>query len=257
MNKTVLLSLALMALGCSAPTPEDVTELEQTLGEGTVTLVRASKFVMSRYGMSSVNHSYTVLVDNLAYDKSVVIWGQTPSGWQGVSAQFVRTAGDNQEIWEAYTNSGFDRFAVKVEMSGQTYWDNNGGSDYAIVGTGVQLYNDVDVLQWGTPYLYPQSSYLWIAANLRNLSYDKQVDVVYTTDHWSTVQVAPLSYGATQYYGYGWASSPNDAGVEYWTGAIDVGAATPSVEYAIAYEAGDETRWDNDFGANYVVNRQP
>lgn len=254
-----IIALALSAIGCTVSAGEsepDVGEVSEALAEGPVTVVRAAKFVMSKYGMTSVNHSYTVLVDDLAYDKAVTIWGETPSGWQGLAAQYVRSAGD-RELWEAHTNGGFDRFAVKYEVDGQTYWDNNGGQDYTVEGSGVNLYNGVDVLQWGTAALYGSSSYLFLGANLRNLSYDKDVDVVYTTDGWATVRTAPLYYDSWQVYGYGSAPSPNDAGIEYWTGAVEVGSTATEVEYAFAYEVGEQTYWDNNFGANYVVQRSP
>jgi hypothetical protein len=258
-----LIALALLAAGCSLETEpaESETELAEADAaldeEDAVTLVRASRFTMTKYGMTVLNHSYTVLVDNLSYAKTITIWGETPSGWQSIQAQYVRSVAGNHEVWEAYTNSGFDRFAVSYQANGQTHWDNNAGLDYTIASDGITLYNDVQILQWGSPALYGSTPYLWVAVNLQNLGFEKQVDVVYTTDGWHTVKTSPLAYNASQYYGYGSAPSPNAAGVEYWTGAIAVDASAPRVEYAIAYEAADETHWDNNFGSNYVVQRTP
>ncbi len=97
----------------------------------------------------------------------------------------------------------------------------------------------------------------WIDFLVQNWSYDKDTGIVYTTDGWATASYADAWYEA----------SLSD-GRERW-GLDLVPAATftwnpqqgdpdhVQLEYAIYYTVGGTTWWDNNGGANYVLNLKP
>lgn len=227
--------------------------------EGEVKLLRASSFTMSRYGFTSVNRSYTILVQNIAFEKKVSIWGEGKDGqWYELEAEFENSVGTDQEIWELHTNNGPANFVVKYEVNGEIYWDNNSNQNYKIESEGITLFNDIKILTWSNDlYSYNNQTTFSISAHLQNLGYDKSVKVVYTTNNWTTTQTADLNFQSYQMYGFGSTRSPNDAGFEFWTAYITFEGTEniDSIEYAISYEVNGEKYWDNNFGFNYVVTK--
>ncbi len=259
-------TFCLSVLGCAAETADSASDgAVDSLGKrsaaleerGPVQVLRATRFPMSRYGSSWTNVSYTLLVNNLAYAKSVEILAQTPDGtWQSLPASYRTSVGNNQEIWEAHANLDSTRFYARYQVAGKTYLDNNNGHNYSMVGVGANLYNNTDVLLWAFPTdLSPESTSVGVSVTLRNIAYSKKVNLVYSTDHWMTVRSAPLRHSYIHVYGYGSAPSPNEANVEFWQGSAEIGADAQQVEYAVSYEANGQTYWDNAFGANYVEKR--
>lgn len=243
--------------GAVATDDAPITESAQAISYSSpVRIEDAAYFSMSHYGQTWDNSLFRVSLTNLDYTKSVAIVAQSSNGsWFELPASYERSAGNNQEIWGAYTNTKVVQFAVRYTVLGQTYWDNNSGSNYQLVGTGHNLYNNINVLASKLSTLSGGSTTLGVWAYVRNLAYGKQVNVTYTTDGWQTVQNAALGYQNRDYYGYGSAPSPNEAGVELWGGSINVGNAQ-TVEYAVSYAVNGATYWDNNHGMNYVVVRQ-
>ncbi len=79
-----------------------------------------------------------ILVDNLAYDKSLALVYST-DGWATVKeapAQFDRMTYDDLEYWRFRVDvaePGADlRFAIRYTVGGDTYWDNNFERNYQI-----------------------------------------------------------------------------------------------------------------------------
>lgn len=255
--------LSLMAVpGCAPDDADGDDEATDTAAEAitagdAVQLERAALFTMSKYGFTQNNTQFHVAVANLDYTKSVTIVAQGAGGaWFEIPASYERSAGDNKEIWGAYTNTDLTQFAVRYTVLGQTYWDSQNGANYTLVGQGQNLYHGINVLAARPASLYGTSSSASLAAYVRNLAYGKQVNVVYTTDGWATVRTAPLGYEYREYYGYGSAASPDDAGIELWSGSFDVGSSASRIDYAVSYQVNGQTYWDNNRGANYVAYRQ-
>lgn len=246
MKKIMYLFVMVFVLGTAALFAQD-----------EVKVIRAASFDMGKYGYSWTNRSYTMLVKNIAYEKNVTIHGETEEGeWKDYPARYIRSCGDNMEIWEVHVNEGPVNFVAKYEVNGETYWDNNNGENYTISSEGITLYNDINILSWGTSALYESSQTMYVGVNLKNFDYNKDVKVVYTTDNWETRQEAELHYSYYQSYGYGTADSPNEAGFEYWYSYIQVDPTVSTIEYAIRYEVNGQVYWDNNFGSNYYVVRR-
>jgi hypothetical protein len=259
--KNVLIMSLVLVFAFSCSMGSSFMHEEQALSDSTVVsagslpvkLVKAGNWTMSKYGTTWVNRNYTVMVENLAYDKEIVIWGEDKDGtWKAFPMQYTGSAGGSQEYWELHTNEGPQTFVVRATMNGQTWWDNNGGNNYTLSAQGVTLYNDVKIL---ADTAYASSTYMSVSVNLQNLDYNKSVYVIYTTDGWATTNVKPLTYFSYQTYGYGSAPSPNSAGVEHWRTSFSLDYGTSPVEYCFSYDVSGTTYWDTNNGANYTVNR--
>ena len=109
-----------------------------------VEVLKAHNYTMSRYGQSTQYLGATVSVDNLAYSKVVeIVYRDSDNQWKTVPATYRHGAGSNKEVWEAgwtRTTAGATQvpalnleFAVKYQVNGQTYWDNNGGQPGAVL----------------------------------------------------------------------------------------------------------------------------
>jgi len=88
-----------------------------------------------------------------------------------------------------------------------------------------------------------------------NTSFDKRVDVRYTTDGWKTHLEIPAKY----------VPSSNDGVSDRFMFALRLphvfglsdttSGETSSVEFAVCYDAGEGgVYWDNNRGSNYVIN---
>jgi hypothetical protein len=191
-----------------------------------------------------------VEVADLAYDKvvSFVYAGQSADSgdWQVASAHWVSAAQDGWEIWElSYTSldgladgEGID-LALAYDVDGKTYWDNANGRNYSIE-RGAVLGNGVNVLLSGS-YVSANKLYQNVGGELflRDLAYEKNVQVLYSTDDWSTSNTTDAVY----------VSGPDPQGVELWRFMIP--DAQKSASFALRYDVDGKTYWDDNFGHDY------
>jgi Carbohydrate/starch-binding module (family 21) len=200
-------------------------------------------------------------VENFAYDKEVAIhgtWGFSEEPWTDRAARYVTSLTDHSEVWyfeteeivaEPYGGRTF-RFAVRYGVGGATYWDNNPSnessiSDYCV--TGGRGPCDSMIMGDGTAVVLKEGQVIEDSFSgtilLANLAYEKVVEVVYTTDDWTT-------YGSVKgQYGFG-----NDRN-ETWYFQTPIAADAQAVKFAIAYQANGVWHWDNNFTRNYEVQR--
>jgi len=236
-----------------------------------IKLLRSQSIVSTHYGLSMQSIRFETLVKNLAYAKEVYVRMKKPDGsWVDVALAYNRPADNGREVWSgsyadysgyALTYQTWDlEFALRYKVSGQEYWDNNGGQNYKQAKDSGSLLVGANVL--GQLYT-PSSSYsssggvFYTSVTLKNLSPNKQVKVVYSTDGWQTTKTAWGSFNSTYWYGaYSGAANPNQYGVEEWNIQLAVGSAT-HVDYAIAYLVNGQTYWDNNFGQNYGLQLIP
>lgn len=266
-----LLVAAALVTGCTdlnkAPVLQEQGESAsgRSLG-GQVSLVKAFSVYTSHYGIGQTDRAAYIKVKNLGFEKKVSVHHLMADGtWKDFPAQFAEAAEADYEIWYAnlswsnYYMGAYglgNKFALKYEVNGQTYWDNNSGADYTlnqhegyILGSGVQV-----SVRGGNAYRnYYQNNSLWFTGtlDLRNLGYAKKVKVHYTLDNWATVKVAEAAYNTTYHPAYGSPIySPNSQGVEFWSWGIYTPDST-TLKYAVSYEVGGKTYWDNNNGKNY------
>lgn len=256
--KKILLALALFATGSFA----------QAAGEvGLIDAVSRSSYY---HGFSWEDGRFEAQVANLGYAKQVSAYIKKIDGtWVDFPLSYVRSAGSNKEVWAADyhiqswaggTNNlpatgDIIEFAVKYQVNGQTYWDNNGAANYKLPhGAGSLLGKDVNVAlaSYNPNATLGQATNLVGQITLRNIAPVKNVKVVYSTDNWATTQVATAGFSPYFSQGYSTISNPNALGFEEWTFNLEVGYAA-KVEYAISYTVNGQTYWDNNFGKNYVT----
>lgn len=76
---------------------------------------------------------------------------------------------------------------------------------------------------------------------VKNLEYEKIINIRYTEDNWSTFKDVSLNYQST-----------NTDGSEYWYANLNLDYDRRSdFHYAVYYNVNGKTYWDNNFGINY------
>ncbi len=263
MKKSVVMMMMMAAIwtaSCSvAETAVDQASLDgvaltETTGIGTETvkMVSAKSLIHYRYGQSQYVRTFNIRVKNIAYNKVVKVRHQKADGsWTDLNASYIGGAGNGYELWQAtysYTGSSMPlgtKFAVFYTVNGQTYWDNNGGSDFNLKqGDGVLLGKNVKVLAQNS---FKSGSQIVVNIDLQNVAYNKTVEVWYSTDNWSSSKKVNASYQSYWYEGYANVKSPNQAGVERWMATIPASSA----KFYIKYVANGSSYYDNNYGWNY------
>ncbi|MCX7922197.1 MAG: CBM21 domain-containing protein [Clostridia bacterium] len=183
-----------------------------------------------------------IAIKNLAYNKKVtVVYKYGSSEWQEVAATYFSTSGDGYEAWYFKTPGVWASsctFKIKYEVNGSIYWDDNGG-----IGYYMAWYAPTNLLQKSTVALrYSSKTQTALNGNivLKNLAYNKQVKVRYTTDNWATYNDVNATYGTDL-----------GNGLEDWNFSAPIPTGS-TVKYAISYTVNGITYWDNNFGANYA-----
>jgi len=265
LSVTVLLIAILTGCSVSTTTPaesslQNDTEITSADQGDKVKLLSAMSAVGSYNGPYQVA-SFTIIVENIAFDKTVSIHLKDIDGeWFDIDATYVSPANGNFEVWKVSHNVQYAttdlEFVVKYEVAGATYWDNNSGQNYFLEKNAGVYLGDVTVLNYGYKsevYKSRDNAYFSIYVALKNLSFDKAVTMVYTTDNWQTTQVLEGTFSSYWTPVRGFITSPNALGVEMWHFSKTF-SGVDSVEYAISYEVDGQTYWDNNFNQNYTTD---
>ncbi len=198
-----------------------------------------------------------VEVKNLAYAKQVtLVYTADGVQWSETAASYTAPAANGYESWtftQDVPGGAEARFALRYTVAGQTFWDNNGGSDYRVGGTAApDFILGGAAVKLDTAVLQPSRSGFFVTGYvvLKNLAYAKDVVTVSTTDDWATAQEYSAFYREAQ---------PLSGGsLERWLITIPVytnGSQTvPTVRFAIRYTVDGVTYWDNNFGWNYSIS---
>ncbi len=209
-----------------------------------------------------------LLVENVAPDKQVwVHYSQDHGPWQKVAAYYVEPNADKVETWKfsinaeaiPYQSGQYPamnvEFAIELVTSGGRTWDNNGGAgyNYRISSPGQQP--EYGLVELGSaPLMLEYAQYRnepWPAyANtfsgsliLKNLSYEKKVQIHYSTDDWQTVQTVNAVY-----------SQPAGPSTERWYFYTLLGKNNrKALKFYLSFETAGLSYFDSRFGANYSV----
>ncbi|RLB62946.1 MAG: hypothetical protein DRI90_07945 [Deltaproteobacteria bacterium] len=143
------------------------------------------------------------------------------------------------------------QFAVALMADGQTHWDNNGGAnvDYRLAndfGGAVPVF-------WAPPALLDSPVRLEYArwrdgtvqgrVLVRNLGYNKQVMVRYSTDGWQSENDSYAQFD-------GLSISPE---LEYWRFFFPLPQPGNELHMAVRYQVGGQEHWDNHRGQDYLL----
>ncbi len=254
-----VLSAVLMA-ACSVTEPVDLNgqAVTSTTGIGTemVKLVRATSHIHRKYGMAQLTRSFEIRVKNVAYNKVVMVHHELTNGsWTNLPAKYYKDAGNGYEIWTAdysslnSTTMG-TRFVVFYTVNGQTYWDNNNSADFNLNhGDGVLLGSGIGIL---ANTFYFNGTTATVNIDIRNIAFNKTVELVYTTDNWQTSGVVQAQYQSYYTYGYSYVQSPNQAGFERWIATAPVSNGN-NFKYFLKYTVNGKEYFDNNYGQDYKL----
>ena len=233
-------------------------------------------------GAYNKEKSFYAEVKNLGINKKVYVHHKMmDSSWQDLPLKFLKKGYDSTDIWgielkyggygsvfypgtniDLSTNGFGDEYVLKYVANGQTYWDNNGGNNYKVPhpygSDGMFLQNGLNISAdtYRSNFYVRDSSNkeLLIYADLRNLGFQKEVKLIYSTNNWKTVKTAPLNF--VQYYSVGNGTiltNPNVFGIEKWSVIVKLGSTATKVSYALSYKVNGVEYWDNNFGKNYTM----
>lgn len=191
-------------------------------------------------GSYAYRQRFEVIVRDIGGDQSVLICDE--NGEQ--AARRADQLHDGRERWRLETAVPVHRFSVKYNVAGVTFWDDNNGQGYhlSLVADGfAALLGHSYQIVLGAASLV--DGWLTAVAGVRNLAYDKQVGLLYSTDDWASFRPGAGRYRSTHV-----------TGTEVWTTRVDVGDAD-HVSFAMFVRAAGAEHWDNNFGADYRLAR--
>jgi hypothetical protein len=183
--------------------------------------------------------------------------------WQDLEAQYYGETSPGKEKW-SFSLSAFTvpysqrtsvqavnmEFAIRYEVDGETFWDNNTGLNYHVSSYGqypqyalgdlgrtpVLLVRRKAVLNGWPAY----ANSFFLTALVKNYDSNKSVTMVGTFDNWETVTTPSLSFSRSLY-----------DGVEEWVYYGLIGKDVTYIQLALVMEANGIEYWDNNRGLNY------
>lgn len=219
-----------------------------TFAAGEVSLSSA-QYYMNGTSCDVCNGLEAVIeVANIGYEKEVTLHHLEPfqGSWTAVDAEYVGPSREGYEYWKVSKTVFGDAtsFAIEYEVNGQTYWDNNNGSDYYIASDDVILSDGVNVLLNRAEGLimqrFPSNVGVLASVTVRNIAYEKDVKVRYTTDNWLTINEVSASYAQT-----------DESGFERWAFSLELPVDATDMELVVSYTVNGVTYWDNNLGRNH------
>lgn len=192
------------------------------------------------YGKNNIQYEGRVAVKKTDGPKKVVVhYTLDGVNWQDLSSRFEKIDPNDQqyEVWEfnLLASTVPLTFAIRYDVNGQTYWDNNDGNNYCL-SSNVPVVLGKSALRVVYTNGFNPDELLY----LKNLGYEKNVTIYYTTDNWCTTKCAQSQY--VQAVGNN---------VEEWTIPFSISHGGSNVQYCVSYTVNGTTYIDNNFGVNY------
>lgn len=194
----------------------------------------STELYFSKYGIRGTN-VYVQTKDSASNQKVTVHYNYLKGQpWKDCDAEYVTTLNDGSKLWKAYITSYNTEYAIKYTGNGHTYWDNNNGKNY----TDEKIGSAVITANRGGYVYFPGYT---VSATLKNLAYQKDVKVRYTTNNWKTYKDVSMKYDHT-----------NFDGTEHWTAVLNDNIRdTSGFQYCMSYKVNGTTYWANNFNKNY------
>ena len=232
---------------------------------GEVSLLRANTSVGTVYGMMWQNTEFLIRAEKGSPDQVVQV---VLNDGLILEAKFVQDIDEENALWKVeYTFSnranGQDLFREPRDLNFYVQSldgrrldrDDNQGKFYQLSRNDGALLNSNLNIMLGSASFFDQgdSKRFTGVINVRNLAYAKKVHVVFSTDHWRTVQSVDAKFEANYLYGYSCVSSPNVHGIENWVFTVVLPMNVKEVDFALSYQVEGQEYWDNNFGKNYKL----
>lgn len=234
----------------------------------TISLFYARSLISRRGSVVEQQLTVAVLVEHLAYDKRVdVVWAGEDGAWHTFPAVYRGVADQHRECWLADMRFalGSDRslpgnveFALRYQVLGREYWDNNQGVNYSIeADSGIMLGPGWQIVTSGYEgrLMDGETQFPVVVAVAETLG-PRRVTVQWSNDDWRTTKQQPCVFSRT-YWNETYLSNarnPNQYGCRVWSGSLPLGDSF-RVEYRVCCETRHGTVLGDPFGRNLVLER--
>jgi hypothetical protein len=241
--------LILGSLLCTSPAFADDSDF--------VRLKSASSFFWSGAGQAGRAINVQVRVKNVGYSKHVYLhYNAGSSGWTDLELSYTSHHG-NYDLFSYNTSfsswTGEIEFAIRYEVNGQTYWNNNDGGNFHLGSDDDFIIEDAVALSrmdadgyhcagWmGCSHATHLSGEIYV----QNLYYDKSVGVRCSPDgvNWEDIPAAYVS------------STSGDVerwSFEHWDYVYQPGPEYPVYACAVFFDG----FWDNNFSQDYQIQNE-
>lgn len=187
-----------------------------------------------------------------------------PDEYATATGTYFSTVGDMEEWHVRIRMRPWERPLIPVfnawyqDGLGHTYYDDNEGEYHVAAGHDrplsqawccIEEANDVQVTDQGVEG--------GIGLRVVDLDWDKEIEIVWTTDQWQTANTYGLGDGLNAWY---WTRDLY-SGQDVFRIDLDIPGDVEQFEYAVVYRHGVVNGavpyefWDNNGGNNYVVTR--
>lgn len=272
MKKAWFILIVLLA-GCSVQPPDTAdtrTAGNSSYSTSPVQLWYAETWTTYNLSYGRFGSLYILAdVENLAYHKQVELhYSIDGAEWKSAPLEYAKGLDNNRERWSGLISlyqyshnypTNDIQFALKYIVNGVSYWDNNLSRDYHITcsrfkdGGAFPTFvlgksRNIQMLHAAYTTNTAGKMVFTSAAVVKNLAYEKQVSVVYTSDNWKTVQTGAYVYQST-----------TPGGEEVWRADVVIAdsyaTAPASIEFAVSYDVSGQSYWDNNDGYNFIFYR--
>jgi maltose 6'-phosphate phosphatase len=231
-----------------------------------IQLLYAANTMTEEEGLIQQNLFFFVLVKNLAFVKKIdVVWAGEDGVWHTLPAMFHSMSEPNSEYWNATATfhstpdialPGTIQFALRYEVMGQEYWDNNRGLNYVSQARScIQAAEDHPVLNLGLHQrLVDDQLHVPITVAINHPFQADNVSIHWTTDDWQHTNMTPCHLKSR-------LALERDEhiiedGAQIWTGLLNIDQDF-RLQYSICSKSEDHILWDNNVGRNYSASRKP
>lgn len=272
--------LTLPATACIDPSPDlsaaESYDWAQYEGQRDTRMVKftgewsSSCQYNTRFGCGSVLVHAHVRVHpvehaDLAWKRVGVVY-RTPDDLTERTAigSFARTLDNGDEEWRVSFLAPSTEPVIVFDAwyqdgAGKTWVDDNQG-EFHVINAG-PAYQIVRVEPWLTSVAVGETGVTGrISVQLADLDYDKQLELVATTDNWQTVLQLGIGASGEKNRLYWVEDFPYAPGRERWQIDLEIPGGADHFEYALVYRHGvvNDARtyefWDNNYGTNYRVD---
>lgn len=222
-----------------------------------VKLKSASSFFWSGAGQAGRAINIQVRAKNVGYTKHVFLhYNAGDTGWQDMELAFASHHG-NYDLFSYSTSfsnwPGAIDFAIRYEVDGATYWNNNDGANFLLAASddfiieGAVALNRMDAdgyhcAGWmGCSHATHLSGEIYV----ENLYYDKNVGVRCSSDglNWQDIEASYV--GATSGDVERWS-------FDHWDYVYQPGPEYPEYACAVFFDG----FWDNNFTQDYRIQNE-
>jgi maltose 6'-phosphate phosphatase len=235
-----------------------------------IQLLYVENVISRKKGGAQQTLSFFMRVENGSYDKQVdVVWAGEDGIWQTLPASYHSKPEHDKEYWQARIHfhltadkslPGNIRFGLRYRTLHAEHWDNNQGLNYSSeADSGVTLAGAVPVLNidFATKLDNGQKN-VPITVAVEGFNAADKVTVHWTTDSWRHIHTTSCHFQRNYWdkVAFSNARNPNQYGVAIWKTWLRIGQAF-RLEYSICVERNGEIFWDNNYGKNYSLSREP